>query len=138
MRVRVLLANEGSTPGALVLDDSEHKRSTVTTRIVKAHQRNDQASGGYLKGQRLVLWRLVTGTVTLPVGCAFDRPDPGLTAWRTTDQQRTQQGGPAQSRPPPPARHPLDPTHHASAWPLLDTFSWSHPSIAVTLVLADA
>ena len=138
MSVRVLLANDGITHGALVIDDSDKKRSKVTTRIFKAHKRKDQASGGDLNGQSLVLLLLVTATVTLPVGFACYMPDPVLTAWRTTDKQRKQPGVPAQSRPPQPARNPLYPTKQAIAWHLLETFSWYHPSIEVKLVLAAA
>jgi hypothetical protein len=124
MSVRVLLANEGITHGALVIDDSDKKRSKVTTRLFKAHQLKDKASGGYLTGQSLVLWLLVPATGTLPGGFALYMPDPVLTAWRTADKQRKQQGVPAQSRPPQPARNPLYPTPQAIALHLLDTFSW--------------
>lgn len=66
----------------------------------------------------------MTGTVTLPVGFALYMPDPVLTAWRTADKKRKQQGVPAQSRPPQPARNPLYPTKPAIAWHLRETFSW--------------
>jgi hypothetical protein len=46
MRVRVLLATDGIPHGALVSDDSETTRATVTTRSVKAPTRTDKARGG--------------------------------------------------------------------------------------------
>jgi hypothetical protein len=138
MSVRVLLAKYGSTPGALVIDDADKKRSKVTQRIFTAHTLKDKATGGYLHGQSLVRLLLVTATVTLPVGFAFYMPDPVLTAWHAADKKLKQQGVPANSRPPPPARHPYHPTKQAIALHLLEAFSQYHPSLEIKLVLADA
>ena len=47
MSVHVMLAKYGITQGSLVLDDSDKKRSKVTTRIFNAHKLKDKTSGGY-------------------------------------------------------------------------------------------
>jgi hypothetical protein len=85
--VRVMLATYGITQGSLVLDDSDNKRSNVTTRLFNAPQLKDKTSGGYLHGQNLVFLLLVTPSITMPVGVAFYMPDPVLTAWRQADNQ---------------------------------------------------
>ena len=41
MSVRVMRAKYGITQGSLVLDDSDKRRSTVTTRIFNAHKLKD-------------------------------------------------------------------------------------------------
>jgi len=138
MSVRVILQTYGITHGSLVVDDSDKKRSKVTTRIFKAHTLKDKTSGGYLNGQSLVLLLLVTATVTLPVGFAFYMPDPVLTAWYKEDKKLRQQGIPPRRRLPQPARNPKYPTKQAIALHLLEEFSRYHPRIAVKMVLADA
>ena len=40
------------------------------------HKWKDKASGGFVRGQSVVFLRLVSATVTLPVGFAFYEPDP--------------------------------------------------------------
>jgi hypothetical protein len=138
MSVRVMLAKYGITQGSLVLDDSDKRRSRVTTRIFNAHKLKDKTSGGYLNGQNLVFLLLVTPSITIPVGVAFYMPDPVLSAWRQADKQLKQQGVPSHSRPPQPARHPKYPTKQAIALNLLEAFARNHPSIEVKMVLADA
>jgi hypothetical protein len=81
---------------------------------------------------------LVTATVTLPIGFAFYMPDSVLTAWHAADKKLKQQGVPAKSRPPQPIRNPHHPTTQAIALYLLEAFSPYHPSLEITLVLADA
>jgi DDE superfamily endonuclease len=137
-RVRVMLAQYGITQGSRVLDDSDRKRSKVTTRSFNTHKLKDKTSGGYLKGQNLVFLLLVTPTITIPVGGAFYMPDPVLTSWRRADKQFKQQGVPAHRRPPQPARHPKYPTKQAIALNLLEAFARAHPSIEVKMVLAEA
>jgi hypothetical protein len=48
-----------------VVDDADNKRGKVTKRIFKAHKLTDKTSGGYINGQTLVLWWLVTPQVTI-------------------------------------------------------------------------
>ena len=138
MRVRVILGKYGVTQGSLVIDDADKKRCKVTTRIFKAHQLKDKVSGGYIHGQSIVLLLLVTPRITFPVGFAFYMPDPVLTSWRQGDQQLKQQGLPPNKRPPQPARNPKYPTKQAIALNLLEAFARDHPSLEVTMVLADA
>jgi hypothetical protein len=110
----------------------------VTTRILNAHKLKDKTSGGYLKGQSIVLWLLVTPMVTIPVGFSFYLPDPALTTWRKQDHKLTQPGGPPQNRPAKPASNPAYPTTQEMALALLAAFSRAHPPIESKMVLADA
>jgi hypothetical protein len=44
--VRVLLRHDGLTCGSLVIDDTDHKRSTSATTLAHLYTRRDKASGG--------------------------------------------------------------------------------------------
>jgi hypothetical protein len=138
MRVTVMLEKYGIPPGALVVDDADKKRGTVTTRIFNAHTLHDKTSGGSLNGQNLVLWVLVPSVVTMPVGFALYRPDPALTAWNKEDKQDKKRGVPPNHRPPQPSKHPAYPTNQAIALALREEFRRTHPTMAVPRVLADA
>ena len=85
--VTLVLERHGVTEGALVLDESDRARSKRTKRIHGVHKQKHKASGGYVNGQTVVLLLLVTQSVTLPVGFAFYRPDPVLTAWVKEDKR---------------------------------------------------
>ena len=58
-----------------------YTRSKRTQRIYGVHKQKHKSSGGYVNGQTVVLLLLVTQSVTFPVGFAFYRPDPALSAW---------------------------------------------------------
>ncbi len=90
----------GITHGSVAVDDSDKKRGKVTTRIFNAHKLKEKTSGGYINGQSIVLLLLVTPLVTLPVGFAFDMPDPALTAWKKADDTLKKQGVSPKNRPP--------------------------------------
>jgi hypothetical protein len=138
MSLGVILRTSAMTHGVLVVDDSDKKRCKVTKRIFKAYQLYDKTSGGYLNGQTIVLWLLVTPRITLPAAFAFYMPDPALTAWNKADKPRTQQGVSPKPRAPKPSKHPDDPTKQEIALALLEEFRHAHPSMEITLVLADA
>ena len=79
--VEVILRRYDITEGCLGLDDSDKRRSKVTTQIAHVHKLKDKASGGFMQGQCLIFLLLITPKVTVPVGCSFYMPDPALTAW---------------------------------------------------------
>ena len=101
--VEVLLRRYGITAGCLGLDDSDKRRSKVTTQIAHVHKLKDKASGGFMRGQCLIFLLLITPQVTLPVGFVFYMPDPALTAWTKQNKQLKKAGVPAKARPPKPA-----------------------------------
>lgn len=90
--VRLILTKYGLTEGALVVDDSDKKRSKSTKRIFQAHKLFDKSSGGYINGQEFIVLLLVTAQVTLPVGLAFYLPDPAQTQWKKTDNKLKKTG----------------------------------------------
>ena len=138
MSLGVILRKYAMTHGVLVVDDADKKRCKVTTRLFKAYKLYDKTSGGYLNGQTMVLWLLVTPRITLPAAFAFYMPDPALTAWNKADKQRKQQGVSPPQRPPKPSKNAADPTKQELALALLEEFRRAHPSMEITLVLADA
>ena len=138
MSVTVMLRQYGITHGSVAVDDSDKKRGKVTKRIFKAHQLKEKTSGGSINGQSIVLLLLVTPMVTLPVGFAFDLPDPALTAWKTEDERLKKQGVSPKNRPPKPARNPAYPTKPELALTLLAAFRGAQPTLGGTMVLADA
>ena len=79
--VTLILERHGMTEGVLVLDESDRTRSKRTQRIYGVHKQKHKSSGGYVNGQTVVLLLLITQSVTFPVGFAFYRPDPALSAW---------------------------------------------------------
>ena len=121
-----------------MVDDSDKKRCNVTKRLFKAHQLKDKTSGGSSNGHTRVLWLLVTPQVTLPVGCAFYRPDPTLTAWKKADEPLNKPGVPPPNRPAKPARNPAYPTKQEIALHLLAEFRREPRPMEVKMVLADA
>ena len=46
--------------GCLGLDDSDKRRSKVTTQIAHVHKLKDKASGGFMQGQCLIFLLLIT------------------------------------------------------------------------------
>ena len=136
--VEVILSRYGITEGCLGLDDSDKRRSKVTTQIAHVHKLKDKASGGFIRGQCLIFLLLITPKVTLPVGCRFYMPDPALTAWTKEDKRLKKAGIPAKARPPKPARHAAYPSKQELALALLRQFRKAQPAITVKCVVADA
>lgn len=50
--VRLILLKYGLTEGALVIDDSDNKRSKSAKKIYKVHKIFDKSSGGYIKADK--------------------------------------------------------------------------------------
>jgi hypothetical protein len=135
--VSVIVKRYGITEGVLVVDESDRERSKQTPRI-PVYQQKQKSSGGYVMGQTVVMLLLVTSTVTVPVGFAFYRPDPALTAWRKEEKRLKKQGVAKAERPAKPTRHPAYPTKVELAMRLLHAFRDSHGKIKVKSVLGDA
>ena len=122
----------------LVADDSDKRRSKVTSALAHVHKLKDKTSGGLVMGQCVVFLLLVTATLTLPVGVVFYCPDPARTAWAKRERVLKQQGIPKRLRPPQPPRQPAYPSKADLALKLLAQFRQSHPTVKVKCVLADA
>jgi hypothetical protein len=75
-----------------------------------------------VNGQTVVLLLLVAQSVTFPVGFAFYRPDPMLTAWGKEDKRLKKEGVAKKDRPVQPARNGLYPTKTQLALRLLQAF----------------
>jgi len=106
LSVRVIFRHHGIIRGVLVVDDSDKRRSKMTTRIARVHKLKDKASGGFIQGQSLVFLLLVTDTITIPVGFVFYEPDPVRTAWARRDKKLKKKGVPKANRPQAPVRNP--------------------------------
>ena len=137
MSVRVILRQYGITQGCLVVDDTDKKRSKVTQKIAYVHKLKDKASGGFIQGQCIVFLVLITPKITFPVGFAFYRPDPALSAWYKEDRKLKKQGVPPKQRPPKPSRNETYPTKGELALGLLRQFKSHHPTIKIKSVNAD-
>ena len=136
--VEVILRRYDITEGCLGLDDSDKRRSKVTTQIAHVHKLKDKASGGFMQGQCLIFLLLITPKVTVPVGCSFYMPDPALTAWTKEDKRLKKAGVSAKARPTKPARNADYPSKQELALALLRQFRKAHPAITVKCVVADA
>ncbi|UOA07008.1 transposase [Methylobacter sp. S3L5C] len=134
----LVLKRHGITEGVLVLDESDRARSKRTKRIYGVHKQKHKVSGGYVNGQTVVLLLLVTQMVTLPVGFAFYRPDPALTAWSKEDKRLKKAGMAKKDRPVQPVRDSRCPTKTQLALRLLQAFKDAHGDIKIKAVLADA
>jgi hypothetical protein len=108
--VRVLLRHYEITSGSLSIDDTDNPRSKAAKALAHLYKLRDKASGGYLWGQSLVFLVLVTPTISLPVGFAFDQPAPELSAWYKQAKALKKQGVPKQQRPSKPPANPAFPT----------------------------
>ena len=109
--VRVLLYHYGITHGSLVIDETDRPRSKSAQPIASLHKLHDKTSGGVILGQHLVFLLVVTSKVTIPLGVAFYRPAPALTAWSKQERSLKQQGIPRKHRPPkavPNAQYPTN------------------------------
>jgi hypothetical protein len=124
--------------GTLVLDDSDHRRAKQTSRIYGAHKVFDKKTGGYFNGQCLMFALLVTDTFTFPVGFAFYRPDPKMSAWKKENKRLIKAKVKPADRPEPPGYDPKYPGKAEIALSLIDAFRSRHPGFIVKAVLADA
>jgi hypothetical protein len=136
--VRVLLRHYEITSGSLSIDDTDNPRSKAAKALAHLYKLRDKASGGYLWGQSLVFLVLVTPTISLPVGFAFDQPAPELSAWYKQAKALKKQGVPKQQRPSKPPANPAFPTKQHLALRLLERFHAHHPTLRVHCIMADA
>ena len=136
--VQGLLHCYGITHGCLVVDDTDKKRSKSAQNIAHLYKLREKESGGSILGQSVVFLGFVPPKITLPVGFAFYRPDPALTAWYKQERVLKQQGIPRKQRPPKAAPHSLYSTKQALALGLLRQWNVHHPEVTVHCVIADA
>lgn len=136
--VFIVLEKHGITTGELVIDDSEKKRSKVTTKIAKAHKIKDKTTGGYINGQNIIFLLLVTDVITIPVGFAFYEPDPARTAWIKKVKALRKLKCPKEKRPQEPQQNPKYPKKWELALRLLKRFQEFHSTIRIKCILADA
>jgi hypothetical protein len=138
MSAKVVLRRYGIKEGALLIDDTDKKRSKVTKKIEHVHKIKDKASGGFIMGQSIVFLVLVTSKITIPVGFMFYVPDPAMSAWNKLDKALKAQGVPARQRPSKPPKDEKYPTKQEIGLILLYQFRQEHSDIRVRCVLADA
>jgi DDE superfamily endonuclease len=124
--------------GVLVIDDTDRPRSKNTTHIGCVHTIKDKKTGGFIKGQNIVLLLLVTDKITIPVGFSFYEPDPAVTTWRKEDKKLRKQKVAKKDRPTEIKRNPTYPTKSEIALQLLNEFCLNFPDVAVKAVIADA
>jgi len=136
--VTLILERHVMTEGVLVLDESDRTRSKRTQRIYGVHKQKHKSSGGYVNGQTVVLLLLVTQSVTFPVGFAFYRPDPALSAWTKENKRLKKAGVAKKDRPVRVERDSRYPTKIQIALTLLEAFKDAHSDIKIKAVLADA
>ncbi len=136
--VRVLLHHYGITHGSLVIDDTDKPRSKSPKHIAYLHKLRDKASGGVILGQNLVFLLLVTSKVTIPLGVAFYRPAPELTAWDKRERTLKQQGIPRKHRPLKPSPNPQYPTKQELALDLIQQCRGHYPALTVQCLVAEA
>jgi hypothetical protein len=91
-RVRVILQHHGITSGSLIVDDTDNPRSKAAKALAYLYKLRDKARGGYLWGQSLVFFVLVTPKISLPVGVVFYQPAPELSAWYKTAKALKKRG----------------------------------------------
>jgi hypothetical protein len=136
--VHVLWHRYGITHGSLVIDDTDKKRSKLAKQMAYLHDLRDKESGGCILGQNLVFLLFVTAKVTIPLGFAFYRPAPELTAWYQQERTRKQQGLPSKYRLPKPPPNPQYPTKQDLAPCLLQQCKAQHPTLIVHCIVAEA
>ena len=79
--VRLILRHHGLRGGSLVLDDTDHPRSTSAKALAPLSTLRDKESGGSGWGQSLVFLLVVTPRLPIPAGFPFSQPAPELSAW---------------------------------------------------------
>jgi len=137
MGIRIIFRKYNIKNGVLVTDDTDHKRSKVTSRIHRAYKVFDKKTNGYFNGQTIVFLILVSESITIPVGFAFYSPDPVLKAWKKEDKRLLALGVAKNCRPPEPPRNPEHPTKEKLAITLMEDFARYHPKIKVKSVNGD-
>ena len=137
MSVLKILQQYGIKEGALCCDDVDRNRSKSTTRIHGVHKLKDKLTGGFVDGQCLVFFFLVTPKASFPVSFEFYIPDPAWKAWKTEEARLKKNKVSKKLRPKEPERNPLYPTKIQIALQLLQTFCQNFPLIKINCFLAD-
>ena len=137
MGIRIILRKYNIKNGVLVVDDTDHKRSKVTSRIHRAYKVFDKKTNGYFNGQTIVFLILVSESITIPVGFAFYSPDPAWKAWKKEDKRLIALGVAKKCRPPEPTRPPEHPTKEQIAINLMEDFAHYHSEFKVKSVNGD-
>ena len=132
-----MLKRYNITQGVLVIDDSNIKRSKNTSKLYGLQKLKDKSTGGFLKGQNLVLLLLVTDKVTIPVGFDFYVPDPTWLVWKDTDTLLRKQGIAKSKRPIEPQKSVNFPSKLMIAVNLVKAFKVHHPEVKIKALLAD-
>jgi hypothetical protein len=128
----------GGHGGGVVADEADNRRATVTAALAQVQPLKDNTSGGLVRGPCRVFRRVVTATITLPLGVALYCPEPARTAGARRDRGLKRQGVPTRRRPPPPPCPPAYPSPADLALQHLTPFQQSHPTVNVKGVLAEA
>lgn len=113
--------------GVLAIDDSDKKRSKITSRIPNAHKIKDKTTGGYMNGQEMLFMVLITDCVTIPIDFCFYTPDPELSKWRKVNKQLKKQGVPAKDRPARPKPNDSYPSKQTVAAKMVNDFTKNIP-----------
>ena len=135
--IATILAQYNITNGVLVLDDTDHQRAKITSRIYHAHKIFDKKRSGYFNGQSIVFLLLVTEKMTIPVGFDFYRPDPVIQAWNKEDKKLRKAGIKKAQRPAEPKRNPDYKTKKEISIQLTEQFIEAHPQILLKGHLGD-
>ena len=135
--IRVILKKYGITEGVLVLDDSNISRSKYTKKLYGLQKLKDKATGGYMRGQSLMLLLLVTDKVTIPVGFEFYQPDPGWLEWKKEDHRLRKLSIPKSQRPEEPKKEKAYPSKLVIAVNLVKSFRLHFSHLKIRAVLAD-
>lgn len=135
--VKAILKRYSITEGLLVLDDSDLPRSKHTSKLYGVHKLKDKTSGGFIKGQNIVLLLLVTDKVTIPVGFNFYLPDPEWVEWKAKDRQLRKNKVAKSGRPVEPKRSNEYPSKLEISGNLVEEFVSNFPEVKVKALLAD-
>jgi hypothetical protein len=136
--MRLILRHHDITSGHLVIDDTDHPRSTSARARAHLYNLREKESGGYRWGQSLVLLVWVTPTISIPVGLVLYQPTPALSAWSKKEKALKKPGVPQKQRPPKPVSNPQYPPTAQLALRLLEACKAHHAHIRGHGIMADA
>ena len=136
--MRLILRHHDITSGHLVIDDTDHPRSTSAQARAHLYNLREKESGGYRWGQSLVLLVWVTPTISIPVGLVFYQPTPALSAWSKKEKALKKPGVAQKQRPPKPVSNPQYPPTAQLALRLLEACKAHHAHIRGHGIMADA
>jgi hypothetical protein len=135
--IAFVLKLHGIESGILVGDDSDRNRSKGVKSLFGVHKTKDKKTGGYTMAQNIVMLLLVSEKITIPVGFAFFRPDPGWKNWEEQDKNLRKRGITKAKRPPKPKRDPEYPMRTDILRELIDKFTKKFSYVKISAVLFD-